>query len=168
MSSGIFNQYAGYHNRRSIRLRGYDYSKPGYYFVTVCIHDRKQNLFGDIPVGAGSKAALIFPNDYATIVENTWHDLPNHVNQIELDEFIIMPNHFHGIIRICDHCSRRAGLEPAPTKGMPEIIRQFKTFSAKRINVLRQTPGQPVWQRNYYEHIIRNEKSLFFIRKYIR
>jgi REP element-mobilizing transposase RayT len=59
-------------------------------------------------------------------------------------------------------------LEPAPTKGMPEIIRQFKTFSAKRINVLRQTPGQPVWQRNYYEHIIRNEKSLFFIRKYIR
>jgi REP element-mobilizing transposase RayT len=52
--------------------------------------------------------------------------------------------------------------------GIPEIVRQFKSFSAKRINVLRQTPGQPVWQGNYYEHIIRNEKSLFFIRKYIR
>jgi putative transposase len=161
MSSGIYNQYTGYHNRQSIRLRGYDYLQPGHYFVTVCIHDRKQNLFGDIPVGAGSKPALIFSNDYATIVENTWHDLPNHINQIELDEFIIMPNHFHGVIRICD-CSLRAGLEPAPTKGIPEIIRQFKTFSAKRINIARQSLGKPVWQRNYYEHIIRNEKIVIF------
>jgi putative transposase len=105
-------------------------------------------------------------------VHNTWNDLPNHIANIALDEFIIMPNHVHGIIRIKDG----AGLEPAPTThnisikitALPEIVRQFKTFSAKRINIVRQSPGIPVWQRNYYEHIIRDEQSLYRIRKYIR
>jgi REP element-mobilizing transposase RayT len=178
MSSGIYNRYTGYHNRRSIRLRGYNYSRPGYYFVTICIHDRKQKLFGSFdngPVGAGSKPAPVFkPNQYAQTVQQTWHDLPNHISNIVLDEFIIMPNHVHGIIRISDHdinragLEDRAGLEPAPTVGLPEIVRQLKTFSARRINIRRNTPGQPVWQRNYYDHVIRDEKSLYFIRKYIR
>jgi putative transposase len=181
MSSGIFNQYTGYHNRRSIRLRGYNYSQTGYYFVTICIHDRTKRLFGDIPiVGAGSKPAPLL-TEYGTIVQRTWHDLPNHINGIALDEFIVMPNHVHGIIRIVDvgfdrtglEPVERTGLEPAPTGGtkrvaLTEIVRQFKTFSAKRINGVRNSPGVPVWQRNYYEQIIRDEKSLFFIRKYIR
>jgi putative transposase len=184
MSSGIFNKYTGYHNRQSIRLASYDYSHPGYYFVTICVHDRKQYFFTDIPnipvgiiprippVGADSKPAQLYPNQYATIVEKTWLDLPNHISNIKLDEFIVMPNHIHGIIQIIGK-STRAGLEPAPTGnatdiGLPEIIRQLKTFSAKRINVERKTPGQSVWQRNYYEHIIRNKNSLYFIRKYIR
>jgi REP element-mobilizing transposase RayT len=187
MSSGIYNQHTGYRNHKSIRLPRYDYSQPGYYFVTICIHDRKQNLFGNfpIPVGAGSKPALfvnaksapllntpsnpmVIPNQYQEIVQNTWNDLTNHIPNIVLDEFIIMPNHIHGIIRIIETLANRAGLEPAPTVALPEIIRQLKTFSAKRINKLRNTIGQSVWQRNYYEHIIRDEKSLFFIRKYIR
>ena len=78
-----------------------------------------------------------------------------------------MPNHVHGIIIIRDV---GAGSEPAPTTkrhGLPEIVRQFKTFSARRINRRRGTPGQPVWQRNYYEHIIRHEESLNRIRDYI-
>ena len=188
MSSGIHNKLTGHHNRRSIRLPGYDYAQPGYYFVTICIHDRKQNLFGNISgggisggsVGAGSKPAPahVTPNQYHEIVQNTWNDLPNHIPNIVLDEFVIMPNHIHGIIRIVESVANRAdranwaGLEPAPTViptvALPEIIRQLKTFSAKRINKLRNTVGQSVWQRNYYERIIRDEKSLFFIRKYIR
>ena len=194
MSTGIYNKLTGYHNRRSIRLPGYDYSQPGYYFVTICIHDRKQFLFGDVSVGsvgAGSKPAPLLnakpapfvnapsnpmgiPNQCHEIIQNTWFDLTNHIPNIVLDEFVIMPNHIHGIIRIIESVAnragleRRAGLEPAPTVALPEIIRQLKTFSAKRINKLRNTVGQSVWQRNYYEHIIRDEKSLFFIRKYIR
>lgn len=190
MSSGIFNQFTGYHNRRSVRLRGYDYSQSGYYFVTICICDRTQKLFGDIvgpksvrvcSVGAGSKPALL-SNQYGDIVQSTWDDLLNHIAGITLDAFVIMPNHIHGIIRIVraglGH-GHRAGLEPAPTgtvgtdnapqrNALPEIVRQFKTFSAKRINAIRKSPGNPVWQRNYYEHIIRDETSLYSIKKYIR
>ncbi len=200
MSSGTYNKYTGYHNRRSTRLREYDYSRPGYYFVTVCVHDRAQPLFGDIfvgpgpgsvgagSVGAGSKPAPAFrPNQFAEIVQRTWNDLPNHIHGIQLDEFIIMPNHIHGIVRIVgiDGDPARlvppgsapaglepgAGLEPAPTGtrvGLGEIVRQLKTFSARRINAHRNTAGRPVWQRNYYDHIIRDENSLRSIRGYIR
>jgi len=85
-----------------------------------------------------------------------------------LDLFVIMPNHIHGIILIVG-----AGLKPAPTDRikqypLPEIVRGFKTFSARRINVMRVTLGVPVWQRNYYEHIIRNEDELNRIREYIK
>jgi len=133
MSSGIYNKYTGYHNRRSIRLRGYDYSRSGYYFVTICIHDRKQNLFVEttnVPglVGACSKPApfapayspqhaatlptIFTPNQYGEIVRNTWNDLPNHIPKIALDEFVIMPNHVPGIIRIiAADLEQRAGLE---------------------------------------------------------
>lgn len=183
MSSGINSKLYGYVNRRSIRLKGYDYSKSGSYFITICAHDR-QCLFGDV-VGAGSEPApignkKIFSefakvqlNEFGEIILDTWFNLTNHNDNIKLDEFIIMPNHVHGIIMIMDNskgiCFNRAGLEPAPTKqnGLSEIIRQFKTFSAKRINKLKGAQGKPVWQRNYYERIIRNEKELNIKRKYI-
>jgi REP element-mobilizing transposase RayT len=162
----------GRHHRRSIRLKGYDYAQAGAYFVTVCTKDRAC-LFGDVVDGE------MRSNEFGQIAEWTWHDLPNHVPAIVLDTFVIMPNHVHGIILICerDDLNVGAGSEPAPTEpacttigkhhGLPEIIRQFKTFSAKRINKIRETPGLPVWQRNYYEHIIRNEESLHRIRQYI-
>jgi putative transposase len=162
MSSGIYNQYTGYHNRQSIRLRGYDYSRPGAYFITVCIQDRKQKLFGDVVGGA------MVENDYGKIVCQCWNDLPVHYPHIRLDEFVVMPNHVHGIVVIRASASVGAGLKPAPTNGLPEIVRALKTFSARRINEIRQTPGIPVWQRNYYDHIIRDDKSRYFIRQYIR
>ena len=151
------------HNRRSVRLKGYNYSKNGAYFVTVCTHNR-ECLFGDIVIGAGSKSAHMSLNEYGEIVKNVWDDLINHVTGVELDVFGIMPNHIHGIVTI-----NGAGLEPAPTGqiGLSEIIRQLKTFSARQINVRRRTPGVPLWQRNYYEHIIRNEKSYGEIATYI-
>lgn len=158
-------------HRKSMRLKNYDYTSAGAYFMTICTHDRKC-LFGHIDNG---KMVL---NSYGDIVRNVWGDLINHMGGIRLEVFVVMPNHMHGIVMI-----KRAGLEPAPTKnaeavgagskpalsqcGLSEIVRQFKTFSAKRINALRQTAGAPVWQRNYYEHVIRDEKTLFEIREYI-
>lgn len=170
------------HHRRTVRLKGYDYSLSGLYFITICTHNR-QHLFGEISVGAGSKPALddkssqisnsvedasILINEYGKIVENIWKDLINHSCGIVLHEFVIMPNHIHGIIEINNNTDlrKRAGLEPAPTK-LSEEIRQLKTFSAKQINRLRDTPGIPVWQRDYYEHIIRDEQSYYLISEYI-
>ncbi|MCK9295183.1 MAG: hypothetical protein M0P70_08855 [Desulfobulbaceae bacterium] len=193
------------HHRRSIRLQGYDYSQAGAYFITICTHNR-ECLFGAVGAGSkpapsiGSKPALgpgpqdraglepaptqstdqMALNEFGEIVQYTWDDLPNHIAGIELDAFVIMPNHIHGIIVITGaglkqkeraglEQKERAGLEPAPTgtRILPEIVRQLKTFSARRINRKRVTPGLPVWQRNYYEHIIRNEDNLNRIREYI-
>ena len=190
------------HHRRSIRLRGYDYTQPGAYFITICTQGR-ECLFGEIIDGE------MHLNEAGQIVVQTWQDLPNHISNVQLDAFVVMPNHVHGIIIITERAgvlgagsvgagsvgagsetaptkigpgptagsgpaagpgSVGAGLEPAPTRsshGLPEIVRQFKTFSARRINELRGTPGTPVWQRNYYEHIIRDEFSLSRIRQYI-
>ena len=146
------------HRRRSIRLHGYDYSRAGAYFVTVCTQNRVC-LFGDVVDGS------MRLSDAGRIIQTIWDDLPNYYLNIELDEFVIMPNHVHGIIVI----AVGAGLKPAPTKrhGLPEILRALKTFSARRINEMRNTPGAPVWQRNYYEHIIRDGESLNKIREYI-
>ena len=149
-----------YRNRRPIRLQGYDYSRAGAYFVTVCTHDRLC-LFGEI---ADRRMAL---NDAGRMVQQVWDDLPNHYSHVELDECVVMPNHVHGIVVIVG-----AGLKPAPTKptkrhGLPEIVRALKAFSARRINEMRGMPGGKIWQRGYYEHIIRNDDELNRIREYI-
>jgi len=165
------------HRRRSIRLKDYDYSQEGAYFVTICAW-KKENSFGAIRNGE------MLLNDYGVIVIKCWDDLPNHYQHAQLDEFVIMPNHVHGIIVLNVGAglkpalfdkpalfhAQRAGFKPAPTKqhGLPEIVRAFKTFSSRRINDIRNTAGVPLWQRNYYEHVIRDEKKLNSIREYIR
>jgi putative transposase len=148
------------HHRRSIRLPGFDYSKPGQYFVTICTQHRLC-LFGTIENG---KMSL---NEYGEIVQAAWDDLPCHYQNINLHEFVIMPNHVHGIVGIINPVEP---IDPTSTKrhGLPEIIRAFKTFSAKRINEKRETPGTSVWQRNYYERIIRDETAYLTITNYIR
>jgi putative transposase len=149
------------HRRRSLRLRGYDYSQAGAYFVTVCAHNRIC-FFGDISAG------IVQLNDSGMIAQETWIHLAEHYSNLTFDAFVVMPNHIHGILVLADDLVG-AGLKPAPTQrhALPEIIRAFKTFSARRINACRGTLGVPVWQRNYYEHIIRNEKALTRIRQYI-
>jgi REP element-mobilizing transposase RayT len=153
-------------NRRSIRLQGYDYSQAGAYFVTVCTQNR-ECMFEDIGNG---KMQL---NDAGRVVESVWDGLPGYYAHVELDVMVIMPNHFHGIIVLAP---LGAGLKPAPTPaptpatvrhGLSEIVRALKTFSSRRINELRQTPGAKLWQRNYWEHIVRNEPELNRIREYI-
>ncbi|MCP4360168.1 MAG: transposase [Chloroflexi bacterium] len=149
------------HHRRSIRLKGYDYTQAGAYFITICVKGGLCVL-GDI---IDEKIQL---NEMGGIVQACWDDLPNHYSHVDLDAFAIMPNHIHGIIVLdTDHVG--AGLKPAPAKrhGLPEIVRALKTFSSRRINSLRDTTGTAFWQRNYYEQIIRNERHLTAIRQYI-
>jgi putative transposase len=100
-------------------------------------------------------------NRYGEAVRLTWEDLPNHNAGVILDAYEIMPDHFHGIIMISNPS------EEAQESSLPEAVRQFKTFSAKRVNKLRNTKGVPVWQRNYHEHILRIDELGIF-RKYIQ
>lgn len=152
------------HHRRSIRLRGYDYAHPGAYFVTVCTL-RFEPIFGEVVDGQVRLSEL------GRIASACWGDLPNHYRGVSLDEFVVMPDHVHGIIWISHE---RAGFKPAPTgderpssHGLPEIVRGFKTFSSRRINEARRTTGSKVWQRNYYEHVIRDEDELNRTREYV-
>jgi len=181
--------------RKRNRLRDWNYSTPHWYYVTICTQKHRK-LFGEIVDGK------IVLNEYGEIVKFIWHDLPNHNPHVSLDEFVIMPNHVHGIIILNEirndvgtdsksilkqqsivvgtdsksvhkynPTTKRTGLDLVPTQkfhGITEIVRQFKSFSTKRINKIRNISKQSVWQRSYYDHIIRNEKSLFEIRRYIR
>ena len=118
----------------------------------------------------------MFANTYGRIVEDCWTDLVNHYAGVKLDAFTVMPNHIHGVIILTEDASNhpaspRAGFKPAPTRrrhGLPEIIRGFKAFASRRINEARDTDGVPVWQRNYYERVIRNESELNAVRQYIQ
>lgn len=147
--------------RHSIRLKNYDYSQSGLYFTTICTQNRLC-IFGDI-VGA-RRDAPIHPthmelNEMGKIVANMWESLPKH-HPVELDAFQIMPNHVHFIIQIVDS----GGSRPAPTT-LGTIIGLFKSECTKQIHI--GSPKIDVWQRNYYEHIIRTENDLNKIREYI-
>ena len=142
------------HHRRSIRLPGYDYSHAGAYYVTIVAHER-ECLFGTVSDG---KMNL---NLYGQIVQSVWSELPKHYRNIELDAFCVMPNHVHAIINLIEDDLSK----PQP---LSEIVRAFKSFSARRINVLRKKTGIPVWQRNYYEHIVRNNEDYLAICDYIQ
>ena len=155
------------HRRKSLRLSGYDYSQPGAYFVTICTF-RNQNLLGEI------HNREMFLNDAGRIVEKTWLEIPEHFLIAGLDSFVVMPNHIHGILVLVEMGSRGTACR-APTErfgkpvpdSLPTIIRSFKSAATRRFNIFRNTTGLTLWQRNYYEHIIRSEESLFRIRKYI-
>ena len=152
--------YPEKHRRRSIRLPDYDYSQAGAYFVTTCTHNRAC-LFGDIVDGE------MRLNEDGRLAQSVWEALPKHYSHVESDAFVVMPNHVHGII-VLTATPVGAGLKPDPTRhGLPEIVRTFKTFSGRRINQSRGTPGTSVWQRNYYEHVIRNDTTLNRLRQYI-
>jgi len=116
-------------------------------------------------------------NDAGRMVQDAWNALPTHYSCVELDSFVVMPNHIHGIVMLNDIGARfiapnnnpseenQGAMNRAPTVG--EIIRTFKARCTRSINELRGTQGVSIWQRNYYEHIIRNETSLQEIREYI-
>lgn len=183
------------HHRRSIRLAGYDYSQSGAYFVTVCTQGR-QTLFGTVADG------MMEPNDAGRMIQAAWDGLPQRFPGLELDAFIVMPNHVHGIIVIpvADDATGDmgandvgAGLVPAPcaptttgattgattggatTRVAPtlgDVVGAFKSWTT--VLYARGVRGAGwvsfdgrLWQRNYYEHIIRNEAELDRIREYI-
>ena len=143
-------------NRQSIRLRGYDYSQSGAYFVTICTQNKKC-FFGNI---INEEMVL---NDSGRMIKMIWDELPINYPGINIDEFQIMPNHVHGII-IIDKGA--AGLS------LPDIVHRFKSLTTARyIRGVKQKQWPPfpgkLWQRNYYEHIVRDENELNDIRKYI-
>jgi putative transposase len=137
--------------------------------VTICVRNR-ECLFGEIDNGE------MRLNRAGNVVKNRWDDLPKHFGHIEFDSFVVMPNHVHGIIMILPNDSVGA-IHESPLRAdkmlyrrrmlLPRIIGRFKMNSAKQINDLRGTHGIPVWQRNYYEHVIRDEKSQNKIREYV-
>ena len=160
------------HQRRSIRLKDYDYSQAGAYFVTMCT-DKKECVFGDIVNGE------MVLNEYGKVVEEEWYRSAAIRREIELDAFVVMPNHIHGIVVIVESNVGAQGLAPLQQtqrgcvslgrkpRSLSTFIAGFKSAVSRRINDLRGTPYAPVWQRNYYEHVIRNENDLNEIREYI-
>ena len=176
------------HHRKSIRIQGYDYAQDGAYFVTICTYNR-QCLFGDIKgVLQYAPTAEMVLNPFGIVVRDAWQNTPVIRPGILLDAFVIMPNHVHGIIIIRRGTRRgvlrtgvlrtgvlRTGVLPyaptpifqSPSQNIGAIVRGFKSSTTKQINQIRGTPGLPVWQRNYHEHIIRNEEELHRIREYI-
>lgn len=155
------------HRRRSIRLKDYDYTQNGAYFVTICTIQRYE-WFGEI------RDDSMNLNPVGRIVQDCWLQISDHFPHVELDEFVVMPNHLHGILVITHDSGARhvVPLQSAafaqPIAGsLPTIIRSFKAAVTKQIN-RSHLPSERIWQRNYYEHIIRSEMSLNAIRQYIR
>ena len=161
------------HHRRSLRLRDYDYDQLGAYFVTICTRERVP-LFGDVVDGEIQLSA------YGQIVNEEWAYTELIRARVILDAYVIMPNHVHDVVVIADVPHATEGVWPyAPTdhpRGHPlrspsltigAIVRGFKGAATTRINTARGTPRTPVWQRNYYEHVIRDDANLERIRSYI-
>jgi putative transposase len=137
--------YQNKYRIETARLKGWDYSSDGNYFVSICAKNR-EHLFGQI-----SNDQMIL-NEYGKIVEQCWFDLPNHYPNIKLDTFYVMPN--------------QTNQTNQKRHGLFEFIRALKTFSARRINEIRHTVGETVWQSRFHDHIIRNDSSLERIRTY--
>ncbi|MCX6135269.1 MAG: hypothetical protein NTU47_15805 [Ignavibacteriales bacterium] len=159
-------------HRRSIRLRGFDYTQAGGYYVTLCVKDRKP-LLGEISQG-GIRLSTI-----GEIVKGCWEEIPGHFPHATLDQFVIMPDHMHGIIVLVDQVgtrpavSRQKNVLPRrceqfsrPVSGsLSTIIRSFKSASSKRIH--SEGCSTFAWQSRFYEHIIRDGQDLGRIRMYI-
>ena len=204
------------HNRQSIRLRDFDYGGAGAFFVTLCAW-RRECLFGDVVDGR------VRLNELGLVVRDCWTAVPQHFPHVELDEFVIMPNHLHVLFWIVDEYSPVGAQHAAPLVVHPKrlidkstndpvgaqhaaplpgmttrakeraqhaaplrvdprggvtpnnvmpgsvaaIVRSFKSAATKRINALRDNAGCPLWQRNYYEHVIRGDRDLHAVRQYI-
>jgi putative transposase len=151
------------HHRRSIRLKGYDYSQAGLYFITACTQHR-ECLFGRV-----AKGEMVM-NDAGEMITQQWHDLRNRFNQIELHEFIVMPNHCHGIIEMTVGVPL-VGTLTDMTVG--NIVGAFKSLTTnayiKGVNQLGwEAFNGKLWQRNYYERIIRNQEAYSRISRYIQ
>lgn len=164
--------------RRSLRVHEFDYSQPGAYFLTIVTHERKQ-LFGQIVNGD------VVLNEVGKMVEVVWIAIPKHFKNIELGEFVIMPDHIHGIISITVEATHAMPAQdgfvvesthvlplPRISKGpipgsIGAIIGSFKSAASKRFREIPNNQEKHLWQRNYYERFIRNERDYQAIYDYI-
>jgi putative transposase len=165
-------------HRRSIRLKDYDYTQPGGYSITIVTYQR-ECLFGEIMDGE------MRLNDIGQVAKKQWEKLAQRFPFVELGAFVVMPNHIHSVIIIHERRGtaengNQNNLEThrrAPTterfgkpiaRSIPTIIRSYKSAVTLCINLMRQTESQPIWQSNYYEHIIRNQTDWAQIDAYIK
>lgn len=160
------------HNRHSIRLKGYDYTSPGWYFITINTKYRK-HLFGYIKDGKMHLSAE------GKIAEMCWLEIPNHFPQAIVDVHMIMLDHMHGLVGLPAAAKDAASTKTKPDNNIerfgkpvagsiPTIVRSYKSAVTNKINQLHNTPGVKIWQRNYWERIAKDEWALFHIRKYIK
>lgn len=157
------------HHRRSIRLPQYDYAKSGVYFVTICTHER-ECVLGDVVDG------VMVLNDWGIIADEFWDEVSAHFHGVAIDAHVIMPNHVHANIVIIHNPTRRGevaspaswgGVSPPLRPALGQIVAYYKYQTTKAINLMRNMPGAKFWQRNYWEHVIRNEAEMNRILEYI-
>ena len=163
-------------DHRSLRLAGYDYSTPGAYFVTICTENR-DCLFGEVQDGR------MVPNNAGHMIQIVWDEMPAFY-PVDLDAFVVMPNHIHGIVVLSDVGAIPRGCPlsrtrdpgqargPAPTLSLPDVVGRFKSLTTARyrqgVSELSWPPfAKRLWQRNYYEHVIRDEVDLNRVREYV-
>jgi len=152
-------------------MKGYDYSQAGAYFVTIVAYQR-ECLFGEVVEGVMVEGVMVL-NDFGAIVKREWERSAEIRNEVELGNYVVMPNHFHGIVFLHnDTVVGATGRSPLPPRGpMPKslgaLMAGFKSSVTKQINIIRDAPGFPVWQRNYYERIIRDKREMDRIHRYI-
>ena len=154
--------------RKTVRLENYDYSSPGAYFVTICTHDRRC-IFSSIAVGAlhEAPAESLRLTEIGQIVDDVVNALPDRFPNLFVDKYIIMPNHLHLLLRIEeDRALREAPLRQRAARSLlAQTIGYLKMNSSKKIHL--NDPERKIWQRSYYEHVIRNEKDYREIWDYI-
>lgn len=155
--------------RHSIRIREFDYSQPASYFVTICAHQRK-SIFGEVILGGMRE------NPLGEIVNTCWCNVPFHFPGVELHAHIVMPNHFHALFLIRERARRAVPLQDISSAegfgrsvigSVPTIVRSFKAAVSKRARSQFRRPSMAIWQRNYFEHVVRNEMDCKNIRRYI-
>ena len=143
------------HHRRSIRLKGFDYTRENAYFVTICTQNGTC-LFGEIVNGQ------MRLNDAGRVAQMVWKAIPDHFPQVEIDASVVMPNHVHGIIIIVGATHASPSTQSGPPKGsLGAIVGSYKSAVSREINQLHRTPGALVWQRNYF-----TRQNLFRLRQF--
>jgi len=146
-------------HRRSLRLRGHDYSSPGAYFVTICA---SSHLFGRV------RTAEMILSRFGEIARQCWMSIPNHFPHVRIDAFVVMPDHVHGILLLGARYPRTAAIGRIGPGSLGAVVRSFKSAVASRINALRGARVGGIWQRNYFDQVVRNLDDLNRVRRYIR
>ena len=145
--------------RRSTRLRTRDYSGPGIYFITICA---LSHLFGRVRNGG----MVLSP--FGEIARECWANLPNHFPHVHADEFVVMPDHVHGILFFDPRPARAHAIRRISPGSLGAVVRSFKSAVAARINSIGRRRMSGIWQRNYFDRIIRSRADLDCVRRYVR
>ena len=150
-------------SRRSIRLKTYDYRSAGPYFLTLCSF-KKEFRFGSI------RSGTVYLSSTGLVIQEEWFRTSKVRPEVTLDAFVIMPNHLHAVVIVGQStrsCLESTAVTGRPPKSLGSLVAGFKSACTVRVNIADGTPGRPLWQKNYYERVIRSENELDKVREYI-